>query len=321
MPTVNGIVIQFAFFLTSPDIAAAELNESVLVAHAHAVQLARLRSEPTPDVFCIATNCILQTASCVADTNCRTALGCSTQEHGRFQCISDYGNDVYDELVYCMFNQHDCMGTKNTFDPYQMCRALDQAGPMTTYRGQPLTYRVARRLLMRGTNHRGDWFVALGKSGAFDCFDCQYFYWGYKPDQSMYYSADYKIHKSNGDIRWQTSESIASEWPETAGRYSVIAPNDNGLYREDDWRMLAVDESRDVPTWVAMYYCGGVPGVANAYEGAMVLTPDGQVPPGPEMNIIDAVFAKANITLKCKTDNSNCTGSPEPPSTSSTVAV
>merc|ERR1712127_133345 len=86
-----------------------------------------------------------------------------------------------------------------------------------------------------------------------------------------------------------------------------------GLHREDDWRMLAVDESQDVPNWIAMYYCGGVPGVADAYEGAMVLTPDGQVPSDADMSVIAAAFAKANITLKCTTDNSNCGGSPEPP--------
>jgi len=221
-----------------------------------------------------------------------------------------------------MFNQHDCMGTKKTYDPYQMCKPIDQASPMVTYRGQPLTTDVARHLLMRGSNYRGDWFVALGKSPAFDCFDCQYFYWGYTPDQAMYYHADYKIRKSNNDTRWQSSDFVASEWPDMVGRYNLTAAKDHGLFLQEDWRMVAADESGSPPAWVAMYYCGGAPGVANAYEGALVLTPDGQAPTDPKAKaLIDAVFVKANITLKCDTDNSNCTGHPKPPSMSSAIVV
>jgi hypothetical protein len=65
-----------------------------------------------------------------------------------------------------------------------------------------------------------------------------------------------------------------------------------------------------------MIVIGGVPGVADAYEGAVVLTPDGQPPSDPKAKaVIDAVFAKGNMSLKCVTDNSNCTGHPQPPST------
>ena len=157
--------------------------------------------------------------------------------------------------------------------------------------------------------------VAMGKTQAFDCFECQYFYWGYNPDHTMYYHADYKCQKSDGSIRWLSiANSISSEWNNTlgqptAGRYSLIFPNDNSLYREDDWRMLAADEMRHPPEWIVMYYCGGVPDVADAYEGAVVLTPDGKAPSDPKAKtFIDAVFAKGNMTLTCGTDNSNCTG-------------
>lgn len=309
------VIFALALLVIAKRIPAAPMHESVLLAHKHAAQISPLRSEPTPSLGCIAKNCLVQSAECFVDKECRAALGCSTQEHGRFQCINDHENDVYDKLVYCMFNQHDCMGTNSTYDPYQMCKPIGETAPIGTYRGQNLTKDLARHLLMRGTNQRGDWLVAMGKSPAFDCFDCQYFYWGYKPDQTMYYHADYKIHKSNNQTRWQSSEQSANEWNDTAGRYSLIASNDHGLFREDDWRMLAVDELNDLPAWIALYYCGGAPGVANSYEGAMVLTADGEVPTDPKVvTAIEAVFMKANISLECKTDNSNCSDHPEPPS-------
>jgi len=321
MSRVKAIVLPFFLALAGSGVLADPASEAVLAAHAHAVEIGRGRKEPTPSVPCIALNCGVQAAKCALDNNCRHALGCSVRKHGRFQCINDFENDVYEKLVYCMFNQHDCMGTKKTYDPYQMCRPLDETRPMATYLGHPLTKDVARRLLMRGTDHRGDWLVALGKSPAFDCFDCQYFYWGYSSDKTMYYHADYKIHKSDGSTRWQSSNQVATEWPHSVARYALTAQDDQGLFRQDDWRMLAADESHDPPSWIAMYYCGGAPGVANAYEGAMVLTPDGSKPDSDAMPIINALFAKANITLKCDTDNSNCSGNPKPPSMRFEIAV
>jgi len=220
-----------------------------------------------------------------------------------------------------MFNKNDCMGTKHGYDEWQACKSIDKVAPMKTYRGAPLTKEVARDILMRGTNHRGDWMVAKGKSHAYDCFDCQFLYWGYKPDKSMYYEAYYKIHKSKGGIRWNQAVYVASEWQGTVGRFSMNASNYGGLAHEEDWRLLAADESAN-PQWIAMYYCGAAAGVGEAYEGAFILTPDGTMPTDPKaISTIDAVYKNANITLQCKTDNSNCSGVPPPPSFIEEVAV
>merc|ERR1712146_192354 len=63
-----------------------------------------------------------------------------------------------------------------------------------------------------------------------------------------------------------------------------------------------------------MYYCGAAAGVGEAYEGAFILTPDGNLPKDAKsMDAINAVYQKAGITLECKTNNDNCTGHPVPP--------
>jgi len=155
--------------------------------------------------------------------------------------------------------------------------------------------------------------VAKGKSHAYDCFDCQFLYWGYNSDNTMYYEAYYKIHKSDGGHRWNDALYVASEWEYGIGRFSMNASNYGGLAHEEDWRLLAADES-DSPQWIAMYYCGAAAGVGEAYEGAFILTPDGNLPTDAKaMASIDAVYKKANITLQCKTDNSKCAGHPAPP--------
>jgi len=290
---------------------------------AHVEYLARTKGRPTPNPVCIATHCGDEALKCGTDKDCRSALSCTakcmaadTKETNQtcvFQCTSDFENEVYDDLLYCMFNKNDCMGTKQGFDAWQACRASDKVAPMKLYRGTPMTKEVARNILMRGTQQRGDWVVAKGKSAAYDCFDCQFLYWGYKADKSMYYQADYKIQKSNGGTRWNTAVYIASEWEDAIGRFSMNASNYGGLAHEEDWRLLAADES-ETPQWIAMYYCGAAPGVGEAYEGAFILTSDGSLPTDANaIAAINAVYEKAGITLECKTDNSNCTGHPVPP--------
>jgi hypothetical protein len=300
-------------------------------ATAHAVQIARIRGTPTPSVGCIVSKCGGHALKCAIDKSCRSALACTAgcqihdpKEQNQtciFQCTSDFETEVYDDLLFCMFNKNDCMGTKEGFDEWQACRSLDNVPPLTEYRGAPVTKEVVRNIIMRGTQQRGDWIVAKGKSHAYDCFDCQYLYWGYNPDHTMYYLANYKIHKSDGGIRWNTALYIAEEWQQSLGRYSMNASNYGGLAHEEDWRMLAADESED-PKWITMYYCGAAAGVGEAYEGAFILTPDGNLPTDAKsIATIDAVFKKAGITLECKTDNSNCTGHPKPPTLKSSMIV
>merc|ERR1712217_69640 len=137
----------------------------------------------------------------------------------------------------------------------------------------------------------------------------------------MYYEAYYKIHKSDGGSRWNQAIYVASEWRDWIGRFSMNASNYGGLAHEEDWRLLAADESED-PKWIAMYYCGAAAGVGEAYEGAFVLTPNGDMPTDAKsLAILEEVYAKAGVSLQCKTDNSNCTGHPAAPKFVSTLVV
>jgi len=321
------VALAFGTVASTGDVQLAT-NQAAI---AHAVQLAKFRDNPTPNVGCIISECGGHALKCGMNHDCRSALactaGCSKADPSEpnqtciFQCTSDFEGEVYDDLLYCMFNKHDCMGTKKGFDEWQACRPMEEVPPLTEYRGVPVTKDIVRNIIMRGTQQRGDWIVAKGKSHAYDCFDCQYLYWGYNPDHTMYYLADYKIHKSDGGIRWNRALYGADEWQGSLGRYSMNSSNYGGLEHEEDWRMLAADESED-PKWIAMYYCGAAAGVGEAYEGAFILTPDGELPTDAKsIDAIDAVFKKAGIMLECKTDNSNCTGIPAPPTFRSSVAV
>jgi hypothetical protein len=284
---------------------------------------------PKPNTGCILKNCKMAMARCALNKDCRSALSCTagcgkggpTNQTCIFQCTSDFENDVYDDLIKCFFTDHNCMQDPGTnFSKWEMCRSTKtQATPLKTYLGKALTQAKAQTLLTRNGKDDGYWLVAKGLSHAYDCFDCQnlYFNRSVVNDTQLHYSAIYKIHKSDGNIRWNDAEYEA-DWnmfPEP-GRMHLHAPDYGGLVHDEDWRILAVDErTPDDPQWMALYYCGGAPGVLEAYEGSCVMTPNGLVPSDKkEVAKIEAAYTRAGITLACTPNNSAaaCKGHPTP---------
>merc|ERR1711865_480448 len=249
---------------------------------------ARVGDSPAPDPLCLG-QCAPKIASCMLDHDCRNGMFCITKCGGTnqtciFQCDSDFENEVYDNMIKCFFTDHDCMKMPKgqTFDTYGMCKSVEKANPLTTYLGKPLTVEKTKTLLTRDNKDQGNWLVARGLSKAYDCFDCQelYFNTGSASQpvatnaSDLAYSAIYKIHKSDGTIRWQQAEYLAEfETFPQPGRMHLHAPDYGGLVHDEDWRVLAVDErTENDPQWVALYYCGGAPGVKEAYEGRCLLT-------------------------------------------------
>jgi len=274
--------------------------------------------DPNPphsmDGKCLAEHCLGAVASCMINSDCRKALECTngcgnppTNQTCIFQCQSDFENEVYDGLIKCVMQDHDCEHYSNNYTRFSKCASVDKAAPLTHYRGAPLTSAVASKLLEK------NWVVARGKSKAYDCFDCQYLYWIARPDGDMNYVANYKIHKTNGHIRWNTCVYTAKDWEASPGRFHLNTTNYGGLTHIEDWRLLAADE-REPAQWIAMYYCGDAEAVGEGYEGAFVLTPDGTYPTDQEsLAAIEAVYTKAGQVLQCYPDNSNCAGNPGVP--------
>lgn len=273
-------------------------------------------ASPSPNPTCIGEHCMGAFGKCLLDKDCRSAFYCimkckQDNQTCIFQCNSDFENEVYNNLIKCMFTDYNCMGASPTWDRWQACRAMDQAAPMTTFRGSAVTADVTRELFRR-SKHRGDWILAKGLSHAYDCFDCQYLYFGDRGDNTMQYIAEYKIHKSNGGIRFNEAIYVAGSTYQEPARMSFNASDYGGLEHFEDWRVLAADESED-PQWMALYYCGAAPAVEEAYEGACLLTVDGKLPSEEVQAKVTAIYAKAGISMACVPDNSQCSGHPEPP--------
>ena len=85
------------------------------------------------------------------------------------------------------------------------------------------------------------------------------------------------MNKSDGTSKWGRAQYSGDfgTFGQEPGRIHLRAANYGGLVHEEDWRVLAVNErTQDDPQWIALYYCGGAPGVKEAYEGACVVTPN-----------------------------------------------
>jgi hypothetical protein len=299
----------------------------------NAVYKARVGDGPAPTLPCLLGNCAGKIAACMLDKSCRDGMLCTkgcagTNQTCIFQCTSDFENEVYDNMIKCFFTDHDCMKMPKgqTFDTYGACKSVDKTTTLAEYLGKPLTVEKTKTLVTRNGKDQGYWLVARGLSHAYDCFDCQNLYFNVGgPSQpvatnasDLAYTAIYKIHKSDGTFRWNVAEYLAEfdMFPQP-GRMHLHAPDYGGLVHDEDWRVLAVDErTEDDPQWLALYYCGGAPGVKETYEGSCVLTPDGLMPSSPsEAKKIEDAYAKAGITLACVPNNTAaaCKGHPNPP--------
>ena len=125
------------------------------------------------------------------------------------------------------------------------------------------------------------------------------------------YIADSRWHRPPAQADYSVN---ASGFPQP-GRMLLHAPDYAGLVHDEDWRLLAADERSSSPQWLALYYCGGAPGVREAYEGSCVLTPDGVLPAdGAERAKIESVYERAGIKLACSPNNTAaaCAGHPSP---------
>lgn len=299
----------------------ASADEDLILKTAKWVAAVRVQDDeaPQPDPLCIALHCSNYAAACTLDHDCFTGLTCTAGCGGVnqtciFGCMSEYENEKYDDMLKCFFTDHDCMKMPDgqTFDAFGSCRSLEAAPPLATWLGEELTQENAMAAL---SYNDGQWMVAKGLSDAYDCFDCQNLWWYPENSSSLRYEAVFKVHKPDGGDRWNFATYLSRPLG-AAGRLLFHADNYGGLVHDEDWRILAIDERNGKePQWVATYYCGGAMGVMENYEGACVVTPDGQMPSDPdELAKIDAAYAKAGINMQCFPDNSAelCAGNPTP---------
>lgn len=310
-------------FVYGAIVACASAEEDALAMTAKWVEALRVQDNgaPQPDPLCIARYCLPKATACTVDKNCLSGILCTAGCGGVnqtciFGCTSEYENDKYDTMLKCFFTDHDCMKMPKgeTFDTFGSCRSLEAATPLDTWLGEELTQENAMAAL---SYNEGYWILAKGLSHAYDCFDCQNLWWyPTENSSSLRYEAVYKIHKPDGGERWNFATYLSSPF-EYPGRMLFHADDYGGLVHDEDWRILGIDERNGKePQWVALYYCGGAPGVKENYEGACLVTPDGQLPTdAAEMAKIDAAYAKAGILMECLPDNSAeaCAGHPTPP--------
>ena len=283
---------------------------------------------PEPNMVCILGKCHGAITKCLMEQQCRNGMFCTAKcgfsnDACIFHCASDFEDPLYDAMIRCFFTENPCMKMPkgHTFSSYQMCRPLNVSKPLTTYRGAALTVAQTQTLMTRNGEAEGYWRVARGLSASYDCFDCQnvWFQTSKANASQLEYSAIYQVNKTDGSFKWNRASYNGDfdTFDREPGRVHFRAPDYAGLVHEEDWRVLAVDERvADKPQWLAMYYCGGAPGVMEAYEGSCVLTPTGLMPDDPtETKKIDAVYAAAGITLACVPNEreASCAEHPTPP--------
>ena len=117
---------------------------------------------PPKNMTCVTLHCGSKVSDCLADDQCRDSFACSgkcdpTDSTCTYMCSESYQSDAYDNLMHCMFEDHDCL----TLPP--------PSPPNTSECRDPQSYKIPQitEELLKGT-----WYVNYGFNPDYDCFPC-----------------------------------------------------------------------------------------------------------------------------------------------------
>jgi hypothetical protein len=117
---------------------------------------------PLRNITCIKKNCMTEATACLADAVCvqnfQCAGSCGDNSTCTFMCSESYKSKAQDNLMYCMFEEHQCL----TLPPPS---PIDNA-----------TCRSPKEAVVAGVDKvlmEGDWYVTHGFNPDYDCFACQ----------------------------------------------------------------------------------------------------------------------------------------------------
>jgi len=145
------------------------------------------------NVTCITRHCSGELASCTTDDMCSSnflcAAGCGDNSTCTFYCSESYTGEKVDDLMRCMFVDHQCLYLPDPTYPNN----ADNRDPADQTVGE-----IDESLL------EGTWFVNYGFHPDYDCFACQElsFFFNGTDESPIWYNALYDLHAVNGSLIW-----------------------------------------------------------------------------------------------------------------------
>eukprot|EP00978_Attheya_sp_CCMP212_P006776 scaffold15757_cov54-Attheya_sp.AAC.3 len=236
------------------------------------------------ELFAMATQCGDCIGNCVKDEQCNKCLNELTKVDTRDQVLSyrtivSYESDLLREFSFCILQKHNIFGC-NAEIP-----ALPVVQPITTWRGETLTKRTARDILIAHLDDEAapegsrksevSWKVSAGANVAYDQFPSQnQIFYESVNGRDMWYDPVFRVETVDGRNVWAKRHYKVRDGPTPGSfRFSVL---DNGVTSNEFWNIAGV---ADDLSWCVFHYAGAAGSVGQRYLGGLLCTPDGSLPP------------------------------------------
>ncbi|XP_062594865.1 uncharacterized protein LOC134256217 [Saccostrea cucullata] len=205
-----------------------------------------------PNVLCIIKNCAKQSAECVADEGCRSAMmcitGCATNNQTcLFDCIYSYEDDAFDAFMKCASTDHQCI-TNDPPNPPVVCHPPQ---------------KVESSFMIDQLN--GSWYIVKGLNPLYDCFDCQIT--TFNPSLSSKTVFDvfekFDVKTVKGGVRHRSVNETVAQVSGGIFNYTSMMMGHN---TQSQWRIVHVGTGN---AFLLAYYCGSI-SADYFYEGTVV---------------------------------------------------
>jgi len=195
-----------------------------------------------------------------------------------FNITESYESELLKDFSFCILQKN------NIFNCDAKIPMLPKVTPMKTFRGQPLTKKVARKILighLRDENALDgsektniSWKVAAGANVAYDQFPSQnQIFYESVDRKSMWYDPVFRVETIDGRQIWAKRHYRVRDGKEPGTfRFSVL---DNGVTSDEFWTL--VDVADDL-SYIIFHYAGAARAVGQRYLGGLLCTADGSLP-------------------------------------------
>lgn len=238
---------------------------------------------------CMLTNCGKQIVDCQRNPACKAALAClescpPNDQVCRYRCIVQYESTEFEQFALCILQKHNCLRNQAAIP-----MSPDPA-PITHFRGEKLTHEMAEEIQF---GHLGglqqklpwSWKVISGVNPAYDFFPSQHMTY-YQKGKALWYQPVFRVITFDGKQVWRRRlyRVRRAKVPGTF-YYTVL---DNGVTSSEFWRII--DAAEDM-SWVLFYYSGAAAAAGQSYTGAILASPTGEWPAGPEESYKPRILA------------------------------
>lgn len=252
---------------------------------------------PSINIGCVIEYCTKQSAGCLLNGNCRSAISCSQS------CFNEWDNDTTPDKFHVQNCTNKCSftyGNGPAFENFMSCLTSKQCisfPPIpNTCRGSSV--KVQKQLSLNDV--QGAWWVVKGFHPVYDCYPCQQLFFNPINVTVWSYNPKYEVYLVNGSLTSVTQHFVLPNT--TAGSNITFTYFDVGLDHRETWWLL--DKAPD-GSYVLLYYCGNT--LQWYYEGALVFSRTRTLSDTAYTNIAASYQKAIGLDLKqfCNPDTSS----------------